>query len=60
MAYGPGQTCPTSGIYAVVHDKNHKGHHEITMVAGKTFPPCSGCSSGPQYTLARKTEHLKD
>jgi hypothetical protein len=59
MAYKPGDKAPDSGIYKVVHDRNHKQPHEITMIKGKEFPPCPGCTSGPQYTLVRKTEHLR-
>jgi hypothetical protein len=59
MAYGPGQTCPESGVYRVAHDRAHKQQHEITMVKGKTFPPCAGCTGhGPSYVLVRRTEHL--
>lgn len=59
MSYGPGQTAPDSGVYRVEHDRNHKQPHEITMIKGNTFPPCAGCTSGPRYTLVRKTEHLR-
>lgn len=60
MTYDPGQTCPTSGVYRVTHDNAHQQTHEITMVKGKTFPPCAGCTGhGPKYELVRVTEHLR-
>jgi hypothetical protein len=55
----PGDICQTSGIYRVVHDTAHKQPHEITMVQGKTFPPCEIRGCHVSYTLVRKTEHLR-
>jgi hypothetical protein len=55
----PGDICQVSGIYGVRHDKVHPNQaHQITMVKGKTFPPCSHCGRGVTYTLEKKTEHL--
>jgi hypothetical protein len=43
--YQPGDKVKKSGIYAVLHDGTHEEKHEVTCVAGKTFPPCHGCGA---------------
>jgi hypothetical protein len=53
-----GQAVPESGIYSVVHDTNHAQNHEVTCVAGKTFPPCRGCSH-PQFILKYAAQHIE-
>jgi hypothetical protein len=58
MSYSVGQSAPVSGVYRVLHDRNHRQPHEITMVAGRTFPPCDYCGNGVRYELVRRTEHL--
>jgi hypothetical protein len=58
MQYKPGDKAPTSGVYRVIHDHNHRQPHEITMVASHTFPPCAHCGHGVRYQLVRRTEHL--
>lgn len=56
--FKPGQKCPQSGIYRVVHDKNHASPHEVTCVYGETFPPCRNCGSGVRFVLVRAAKHL--
>ena len=58
MIYHTGQVAPESGEYEVVNDPNHRCYHEITMVAGKQFPPCRNCGHPARYRLARPARHL--
>lgn len=58
--YAPGQEVPASGIYKVVHDKNHVAAHEVTCVKGKIFPPCKGCGKHPRFTLVRAAHHIEN
>jgi len=58
MTYTPGERAPVSGVYSVLHDRCHSQYHEITMVAGYVFPPCSGCGRSVRYQLKRQTTHL--
>jgi hypothetical protein len=58
MAYTVGQKAPVSGVYRVLHDRNHRQPHEITMIAGRVFPPCEHCGQRVTYDLVRRTEHL--
>ena len=41
--FKPGDLCPKSGIYDVVHDGAHHDKHQVTMVKGETFPACNHC-----------------
>ncbi len=50
-----GETCQTSGVYRVINHIQHP--KEITMVKGKTFPPCAECQAKVAYQLVRQTEH---
>lgn len=50
-----GETCKTSGIYKVVNHIKHP--KEVTMVAGKQFPPCAECKSSIEYELKTPTKH---
>jgi hypothetical protein len=56
--FRPGQKVETSGIYVVTHDSRHVVSHEVTCVAGKTFPPCNGCEH-PRFKLVRPAEHVE-
>ena len=50
-----GERCNVSVVYKVI---NHILHpKEITMVAGKEFPPCSECKTKVTYQLVRETKH---
>ncbi|WP_141247142.1 MULTISPECIES: hypothetical protein [Mesorhizobium] len=55
--FKPGDKVQHSGIYQVVHDKNHAKEHEVTCVFEKTFPPCRGCSH-PRFKLLRAAQHI--
>ena len=56
--FKPGQTCKQSGIYEVMHDPEHIAEHEVTVVYGEEFPPCSHCGQHPRFTLVRAARHL--
>jgi hypothetical protein len=52
-----GQTCPESGVYEFASHTSVSSHvptageRTIPLVAGKTFPPCRGCTSGVIWKL---------
>lgn len=56
--FEPGEKCPASGIYLVVHDPTHAQPHEVTCVYGKPFPPCHGCRH-PRFKLVRAAQHIE-
>jgi hypothetical protein len=50
--YKTGETVPHSGIYRVSHSE-HRLPHEVTLLRGNTFPPCSKCGNNVAYNLLR-------
>lgn len=58
--YKPHDVVPQSGIYAVIHDKNHRQAHEITCVKGDHFPPCPKCGEKATFRLKKAAQHLSE
>jgi hypothetical protein len=58
--FKPGEKCPHSGIYEVIHDPNHADEHEVTCVHGKPFPPCNHCGHKVRFRLRYKARHIGD
>lgn len=56
--YKPGEKVPQSGIYKVIHDKNHRQEHEVTAVMNEHFPPCNHCGPHPRFVLVRAAHHI--
>ena len=56
--FKPGEKVEKSGIYKVTHDPAHAEEHEVTCVAGKTFPPCRDCRH-PRFVLVRHAQHIE-
>lgn len=57
--YRTGLKIPKSGIYKVTHSR-HRLPHEVTLIAGETFPRCSNCGSNVQFELIRPAELDRD
>lgn len=58
--FKPGQKVPKSGIYRVLHDKNHVKEHDVTCVYGEIFPPCNGCGPHPRFSLIKAATHISN
>lgn len=56
--YKPGDEVEASGIYKVTHDPNHAAEHEVTVVFGKTFPPCNRCGNHPRFKAVKLAQHI--
>ncbi|WP_257811680.1 YjzC family protein [Burkholderia glumae] len=56
--FKPGDKVPHSGIYTVIHDKEHIESHDVTCVYGKVFPPCKGCGAHPRFKLKYAAQHI--
>ena len=56
--FKPGQKVPHSGIYKVIHDKQHSAEHEVTCVFNEPFPPCKGCGQHPRFVLVKAALHV--
>jgi len=55
--FKPGDLCPRSGIYDVVHGGAHHDEHRVTMVKGEKFPPCKLCGENPRFAVAISAHH---
>jgi hypothetical protein len=47
-----GEVVPHSGIYRVSHSE-HRLPHEVTLLRGDSFPPCSKCDVGVKFKMLR-------
>jgi hypothetical protein len=55
--YKSADTIPESGIYRVIHAE-HRLPHEVTLIAGQTFPPCAKCHEAVRFELLRELPEL--
>jgi hypothetical protein len=55
--FRPGIKAQVSGVYKVVHDREHVPSHYVTMLFGDTFPPCLKCSNGVRFEVAVSAVH---
>jgi len=53
-----GEKIRKSGIYSVLHDGKHSEAHDVTCVAGRTFPACEKCGDLVQFVLVRHARHV--
>jgi|RhiMetdeSRZDD1v2_1073273.scaffolds.fasta_scaffold740682_2 hypothetical protein len=57
LTYGPGETVPHPGVYAVIHGKPHTQYKELFVERG-TFPSCQVCSAQVTFRLIRAVENI--
>lgn len=55
--YKSSETIPVSGVYRVIHAQ-HRLPHEVTLIAGQTFPPCIKCHEEVRFELVRELPSL--
>ena len=56
----PGQLVVESGIYEVIHDKNHRQAHEAVMRCSDLFPVCDQCGLRVRFKLIRSAPYIFD
>jgi hypothetical protein len=54
-----GEVVPESGLYIVRH-KEHRGEHEVTLIAQEQFPPCSVCQEAVRFRLSRAAKTIAE
>jgi hypothetical protein len=59
LNFGPGETVPHSGVYAVVHRKPHEGYREVIIKDG-TFPQCEVCTVHVSFRLIQAVPHISE
>ena len=56
--YHAGDTVRQSGIYEVIHDRNHREAHEVVMISGENFPDCETCKERVRFRLVRTAPYI--
>lgn len=56
--YRPGETVRQSGIYEVLHDREHREAHEAVMISGERFPDCESCKEKVRFRLLRTAPYI--
>ena len=54
-----GERIPESGVYRVFHPE-HRVSHEVTLLAGETFPRCVKCDFAVRFELVHAAPHVHD
>jgi hypothetical protein len=56
--YRAGDSVRQSGIYEVVHDRDHREAHEVVMISGEHFPDCETCKDKVRFRLVRTAPYI--
>jgi hypothetical protein len=58
--YKPTDVIRLTGIYEVIHDRDHRETHEVVMHAGDVFPACDTCDLRVRFRLLRTAPYIFD
>lgn len=53
-----GDSVRQSGIYEVVHDREHRETHEVVMISGDHFPRCETCGDSVRFKMVRAATYI--
>jgi hypothetical protein len=56
--FSAGETVRETGIYEVIHDREHRAAHEVVMLKGDAFPPCDTCEQRVRFRLVRTAPYI--
>ncbi len=56
--YRAGDTVRQSGIYEVIHDRDHREVHDVVMISGEHFPDCETCKEKVRFRLVRTAPYI--
>lgn len=56
--YRSGEVVRQSGIYEVIHDREHREVHEVVMISGAQFPDCETCKDKVRFRLIRTAPYI--
>lgn len=56
--FSPGDPVRESGIYEVVHGREHRQVHEVVMLKGTLFPLCDTCDNNVRFRLVRTAPYI--
>ena len=58
--YKPADVVRLTGIYEVLHDREHRESHEVVMHARDLFPACDTCDMRVRFRLVRTAPYIFD
>jgi len=58
--FKPGDPIKETGIYEVLHDRDHRAVHEAVMLANDVFPACDNCLDKVRFRLVRTAPYIFD
>jgi hypothetical protein len=53
-----GEVVRQSGIYEVIHDREHREAHEVVMISGENFPDCETCKEKVRFRSIRTAPYI--
>ena len=53
-----GENVKQSGIYEVIHDRDHRVAHDVVMLSGDVFPLCETCDERVRFRLVRTAPYI--
>ena len=56
--YRAGDSVRQSGIYEVMHDRDHREAHEVVMISGEYVPDCETCKEKVRFRLVRTAPYI--
>ena len=56
--FRPGAPITESGIYEILHERDHRTTHEAVMIAGDSFPECDTCRDRVRFKLVRTAPYI--
>jgi hypothetical protein len=56
--FSAGETVRDTGIYEVIHDREHRSAHEVVMLSGDAFPACDTCHQQVRFRLVRTAPYI--
>ena len=57
-SHRPGDTVRQTGIYEVLHDREHRATHDAVMLGGDVFPSCDTCDRRVRFRLVRTAPYI--
>ena len=55
-----GQVVRESGIYEVLHDREHRPSHDVLMYRDQVFPACDQCGKKVRFKVVRTAPYIFD
>jgi hypothetical protein len=58
--FASGTPVPETGIYEVIHAREHRPAHEVLMLRAEAFPQCEHCGAQVRFRVVRTAPYIFD